>query len=966
VTTESLPPEASDQELAVAVTPPKRSRWRSGASRAMGASLLASGMSQVVLIVSGVLVARSLGPHDRGYLALLILVSGICVLLGGLGIPSAATYFIARDRRHAREIVASLLGPGVLLTVATLALQIAVLVPLVMHAPQRMKVAAVISLLLTPGLRAFAYGTAILQGQQRFTAFNITRTLPTAVYVAGVFATFLLHSADLVPIMTMWTLANFFCGFLALGIALHGLPRVRHAGVAPRRSEVTRYGVKGLFSSLSPVDALRLDQAAVGFFLTPVALGLYVVAQAITNLPRIIGYSIGLVAYPQVAASAQGDIAAARRAMWRFFFIGIALSLAVVVPLELVTGKLVMLFFGSEFSGATQTARILLIGTLFMAARRVLTDGVNGLGHPGLGTLAEVASWVLLVPGLVVLLPKLGLVGVALALAISWGASLLLLLFLVVTLETRLSPVRPVQDATRRLRNRLDVVTSEELVAFGVTVAASVAAGIAVVAFPPKGALLLIVALAAALFFGFGRSAVDRAARAMRAGVARAVPARAETGEASFRDEADLRLPRLLFYGGLVFLGILNLRAGGAMTFSDVFFFLSIGLACAELVILRRRVSIALPLLLLFGMSLFSLGGLVSTFHSYAAVHSAAVVGRLIFLTVFWFWVGTVVLNRPEHITRATTLWVASAALCGAAAASQLLGTHLPLTGGVVYGRTTGFTGQPNELGGLTSIALVPAIMLAAREAITFPQRMLSYWFLLFVAGGLVLSGSVGALVAAAVAVFVWFSLQRGTMNSKLVFATLGFLVVGVVAVQAMRGGATPLDRFNKVTSSSPAVGQGSGSVDQRIVTYRVAVRAVKRDPFVGVGLDLESITKPFGVIDYQYDIHNLLLGTWYKAGLFGLVGMLIALLAILKTGWSAICASRSDAERSHAIALLCSVVAFVAFAMSEPVLYTRYGWISAALVLALRAVQLRTSQVVDEPSYEERAYGAALAPARS
>jgi hypothetical protein len=71
-------------------------------------------------------------------------------------------------------------------------------------------------------------------------------------------------------------------------------------------------------------------------------------------------------------------------------------------------------------------------------------------------------------------------------------------------------------------------------------------------------------------------------------------------------------------------------------------------------------------------------------------------------------------------------------------------------------------------------------------------------------------------------------------------------------------------------------------------------------------------------------------------------------------------------AERRHAVALLSSVVAFVVFAMSEPVLYARFGWISAAMVLALRAVQQRTSEVVDEPSYEERGYEAALAPARS
>ena len=46
-----------------------------------------------------------------------------------------------------------------------------------------------------------------------------------------------------------------------------------------------------------------------------------------------------------------------------------------------------------------------------MAGWRVLTDGVNGLGHPGYGTIAEVTSWILLLPGVAILLPWFGAEG---------------------------------------------------------------------------------------------------------------------------------------------------------------------------------------------------------------------------------------------------------------------------------------------------------------------------------------------------------------------------------------------------------------------------------------------------------------------------------------------------------------------------------------------------------------------------
>lgn len=942
----------------------RASRFRSTAARAMGGSLVASGLAQLLLIVSGVLVARSLGPEDRGYLALLVVVSGVCILIGTLGLPLAATYYIARDRSHSRQIASSLLRFAVFQVAATLALQTAVLAALVLNEPGRVKAAALVSLGIVPGILAFAFGTAILQGQQRFTAFNALRILPTAVYVAAVLVIVALGAADLVLIMTTWAAANFIGGFLALAVAVLGLPRESAEGPAPTRSEMRRFGLKSLFGSISPIDALRLDQAVVGLLLTPVALGFYVVAQAFTNLPRIVAYSIGVVAYPQVAS--QQDSAAARRILWRFFFIGVALSALVALMLGVAAGELVTLFFGSEFSDATSIARILLLGTLFMAARRVLTDGVNGLGHPGLGTLGEVASWVLLIPSVAILLPRFGVEGVALALTFSWGASLVLMLVLVGMGEARLASLsRAGRTLASGFTTRPRQVTRHQLIGIAVTAAAASAAGIAVALLPTRTALIAIAVLSAALFFALTRSALREKSASLRARLASARFSGHDGDEpVGGQSEDEFRIARRLYYVGLVFLALLTFRAAGQVTYSDVLFLLSFGLACTELVVARRRVPMLVPFLLLLGMALFSLGGLLSTFYAYEALKSTAIVVRLIFLTVFWFWLGTVVLNSREHVTKALTFWVASAAVCGGAGALQLLGEFLPLSGTVQFGRATGFTTHPNDLGGLAAVAFVPALMLAARRAISAPQRLFSYLCLLLVGAGLILSGSVGGLFAAAAATFVWFAFQRTSPESIVVFAAVGICVVGGVTVQALRGAPTPLERFDRVTSSSGSF-EGTGSLDSRIETYRVAAEEIKEHPFVGVGLDLVSVTKPFGVASYEHEVHNLVIGTWYKAGLLGLAGILIALFAVLRTGWIAILQSRSEAEQMVSVALLCSVVAFVAFAMSAPVLYSRYGWISAALLLAMRAVQERRSGFVRQRSYEERAQGVLLAPAR-
>ena len=127
-------------------------------------------------------------------------------------------------------------------------------------------------------------------------------------------------------------------------------------------------------------------------------------------------------------------------------------------------------------------------------------------------------------------------------------------------------------------------------------------------------------------------------------------------------------------------------------------------------------------------------------------------------------------------------------------------------------------------------------------------------------------------------------------------------------------------------------------------------------------------MTRPFGVearialAPYEYDVHNLILGIWYKTGVLGLAGLLLALLAILRSGWTAILESRSASESRVAIVLLSSFVAFVVFTMTAPVLFTRFGWMPAALVLALRSVQQEREAV--EPATRPREEPRTAAPA--
>jgi O-antigen/teichoic acid export membrane protein len=407
---------------------------RASGARSLTSTLIGSMMTglggQISVLVSGIIAARLLGPEDRGNLALLALIPLALSQLGNLGLPLALTYEFSRDEARARGALRNVTRPALVITAVLLAVHALIVLALTSERDAGVQIAAAITLLVVPADTAQLYGLSILQGRRDFAPFNVLRLLPAVSYGVLAAIAFLLHAGSLPLFALLFAGSYAVVGAITLSIALRRSPPTE-VSEATRAPTLLRFGIRGLFGSVSPLETLRLDQAIVGLFLSPAALGLYVVGVAFTNLPRFVSQSIGVVAYPHVTA--QHDPARARRSMWRFVFMSIAISAAVIAPLEVIAGWVVPTFFGEAFAAAVPIMQILLVSALFLSARRVLTDTSRGIGQPGLGTVAEIVSWVSLVPGIALLAPPYGALGVALAFTISAAISLMVLVVLVVS-----------------------------------------------------------------------------------------------------------------------------------------------------------------------------------------------------------------------------------------------------------------------------------------------------------------------------------------------------------------------------------------------------------------------------------------------------------------------------------------------------------------------------------------------------
>jgi O-antigen/teichoic acid export membrane protein len=201
------------------------------------------------------------------------------------------------------------------------------------------------------------------------------------------------------------------------------------------------FGLRGLFVSGSPIEAVRLDQMALAIFLPAAALGVYVVGIAITNLPSFVSKSVGVVAFPTVAAEKSSE--KAQHMVGRYTLIDLGLSILIVVPLFALAPWIIPLLFGNAFKSAVIISWLVLPGTVFLSVRRVLAEGLRGLGHPGIGTVAEIVALAWLIAALAVLVPLLGVRGAAVAMTTAYAASLAVTLIGAARIRRRLRVVAP-------------------------------------------------------------------------------------------------------------------------------------------------------------------------------------------------------------------------------------------------------------------------------------------------------------------------------------------------------------------------------------------------------------------------------------------------------------------------------------------------------------------------------------------
>lgn len=314
-----------------------------------------------------------------------------------------------------------------------------------------------------------------------------------------------------------------------------------------------------------------------------------------------------------------------------------------------------------------------------------------------------------------------------------------------------------------------------------------------------------------------------------------------------------------------------------------------------------------------------------------AAGMSAALVSaiQLIYVIVVLCSLPSILFRGWTDVRRAYGALALSVVATVAFAIPQIIFGWHSLSGVHYWGRATGLTRQPNELG-VVCATVVPYILFLGATARSRVTRVVGTLLATFAMLGTLLSGSMTGFLALVVGLLVFAAL--GTRRSRVTTLSASAVIIAAGLGLAVLAGGHDQFTIRRIVRFATSSG-GKLTLHQRLAGYGDALTSVLRHPLVGRGYHATVSN-----LGEQGSVHNIFLRAWYDGGLLTLIAIVLVLLATLGSLiWSWRRARSDPLARLNVAAAAAAVAAFFTAAQASPVLYQRSSWFPVAIAFAVQ-----------------------------
>ena len=385
-------------------------------------------LSMAATIGMSVITARVLGPHDKGAYDLVLATSALLAMVAGMSLSAGVTYVVAQDRSNVRRLnrrlvliaLAQSIFAGALVWVVFRTPFAAAFVP--PGAGFGVGVAIVLIVLLTV-LQSNA--RAVMMGRRQIGRANhlelTGRMTQLGLFLLG-FAALIRFGREPVAAHFIWLLVA--SAALTTSLFLAGAnsgangATFRDSGLG----EAMRYSIACYAANMAQFLNYRLAVFFIGFFAGVQAVGFYAISAMIAQLLWMLPQAAASVLLPTIAAMRESAGAGVTLAS------GMSRSMIAVAPIAAVAvaalaTPVTPLVFGASFTPSLTPLYWLLPGVIALAPAIVLAAYFSGIGRPDINLRSSLAGLAVTVALGLLLIPRLGIKGAAIATAMSYVIS---------------------------------------------------------------------------------------------------------------------------------------------------------------------------------------------------------------------------------------------------------------------------------------------------------------------------------------------------------------------------------------------------------------------------------------------------------------------------------------------------------------------------------------------------------------
>lgn len=384
----------------------------------------------VFAAITGLLIARLLGPTDRGVFAVLTTAVLILHAIGLLGIESANLYYTARGSSISGLVTNSLAVSMVISILLAGAFLFLLQVTEEGLFPGATLFAASVAVIGLPLSLLHSYLMSILWGQSRVVPVNVLSVAAAVIQLAAIAAVYVLFDVGVVELLAIMQVVA------ALGVAaiLYLLWQTPGAGITLSidlglMRRMVRFSRAAYGANLFAMIATRVDILFVSAMVGGAAVGHYAVAVALSQMMLLIPQSVQRVLFVRFSGSSPDET---NRLLPMALRIVLFLMISLALAAALVASPVVRLALGPEYAPTATLYILLLPGMIATSMSSIMSSYFTGRGRPDVPMRVSFVILVAVIGLDLVLIPMMGATGAALALSGAYiiGASFQLVVVL--------------------------------------------------------------------------------------------------------------------------------------------------------------------------------------------------------------------------------------------------------------------------------------------------------------------------------------------------------------------------------------------------------------------------------------------------------------------------------------------------------------------------------------------------------